>query len=112
MRSRREVVVRNQKIALVVGFLLLTGMITGGIIFGAVRANAAQAQTSCKYYTSVCLEEGDTLWGLADRYMTEEYSGYSEYIAEVCSINHIFEDDEIHAEQYLTVPYYQTEQIH
>lgn len=109
MRSRREVVVRNQKIALVVVFLLLTGIVTG-IIFGSVRANAAQAQTPCKYYTSVCLEEGDTLWGLADRYMTEEYSGYSEYIEEVCSINHLFPDDTIHAGQYLTVPYYSAEQ--
>ena len=78
------------------------------IMFGSISAQAAPAETTYKYYTSIKVESGDTLWAIANEYITDEYASMNEYMDEVCSINHISED-EIHAGQYLVVPYYSAE---
>ena len=78
------------------------------IMFGSINAQAAPAETSYKYYTSVQIESGDTLWAIAGEYITDEYTDMNEYMEEVCAINHISED-EIHAGQYIVVPYYAAE---
>ncbi|MBR2404007.1 MAG: LysM peptidoglycan-binding domain-containing protein [Lachnospiraceae bacterium] len=75
------------------------------VMFGAINTQAAPAETTNKYYTSIQIESGDTLWAIASEYITDDYSDMNEYIREVCSINHISED-EIHAGQYIVVPYY------
>jgi len=75
------------------------------IIFGTINTQAAPSKTATKYYTSIQVESGDTLWAIANEYITSEYANLNEYIDEVCAINHIAED-EIHAGQYLVVPYY------
>lgn len=80
-------------------------VIVGSVIFGTFRTEAAPSETHYKYYTSIRVEKGDTLWTIADAYMTEEYENISDYIGEVCNINRI-SGDTIHAGQYLTVPYY------
>ncbi|MGN0143138.1 MAG: LysM peptidoglycan-binding domain-containing protein [Roseburia sp.] len=106
MRSRREAEVRNQKILLGFLFMAIVLIVVSSILFfGTLRANAASTETSSKYYTSIQVEEGDTLWEIADSYMTDEYSDRQEYITEICNMNHISEDT-IHAGQYLTIPYY------
>ena len=88
----RRIVVRRQKIALVsVAFIALATIICI-FLSGAVRTQAAPSEISCKYYTSIEVQSGDTLWSNA-------------YIDEVCSINKISQN-EIHAGQYLTIPYY------
>jgi len=78
------------------------------IIFGATNTQAAPAETTYKYFTSVQIESGDTLWAIASEYITDEYSDMNEYMNEVCAINHISED-EIHAGQFIVVPYYAAE---
>ena len=84
----RRIVVRRQKIALV-----------------SVAFIAAPSEISCKYYTSIEVQSGDTLWSIASDHITEEYRDMNAYIDEVCSINKISQN-EIHAGQYLTIPYY------
>lgn len=75
------------------------------LLSGTIRAQAASAEPSYKYYTSICIQKGDTLWSIANTYMSDEYSDIHEYIHEICELNHI-EDSEIHYGQYLTIPYY------
>jgi LysM repeat protein len=58
-----------------------------------------------KYYTSIQIQAGDTLWGLADDYISEEYHSMNDYISEVKQLNSL-ETDDIHAGEYLTIPYY------
>lgn len=58
-----------------------------------------------KYYTSICLEEGDTLWSLAERYNNHSVKTMEEYVQELKSMNCLI-DDTIHAGNYLTVTYY------
>ena len=98
----RRIVVRRQKIALVsVAFATIICI----FLSGAVRTQAAPSEISCKYYTSIEVQSGDTLWSIASDHITEEYRDMNAYIDEVCSINKISQN-EIHAGQYLTIPYY------
>jgi hypothetical protein len=64
-----------------------------------------------KYYTSVQLEYGDTLWKVADRYMDSEFYNHISYIEEVKSINHIHDENEVMAGKMLIIPYYSTDYI-
>lgn len=75
------------------------------LLTGTIRAQAASTEASYKYYTSICIRKGDTLWSIANTYMSDEYHDIHEYIQEVRELNHI-EDSEIHYGQYITVPYY------
>ena len=69
----------------------------------------AQKQSSPykKYYTSICLEEGDTLWSIAVRYNVHSNKSTEEYVRELRRMNGL-SDDTIHAGHYLTVSYYLT----
>ena len=76
----------------------------------AATANAGTADSSrTKYYTSIRIEKGTSLWDIAGDYMTEEYVSQQEYIDEVMQMNHL-KSDVIYEGAYLCVPYYSAEQ--
>ena len=86
-------------------------------IFAAVAVSIAMVNTaeagtqdSCryKYYTSIQVEEGTTLWDIADEYASSEYEDLEAYIKEVRKINHLNKDT-IYAGKYLCIPYYSSE---
>lgn len=75
------------------------------------QANTGIEDISYKYFTSVQIQAGDTLWSLADRYADDvHYASQDQYIAEVMEINHMTDED-IYAGNYLIVPYYSAEFI-
>jgi len=102
--NRRQREAAQKKIA-VMFCSLVAVIVFCSIIFGTINTQAAPAEVTNKYYTSIQIESGDTLWAIANEYITDDYADMHEYISEVCSINHISED-EIHAGQYIVVPYY------
>ena len=106
-RQRREARLR---IALSILGVLAIFAITIGAFTLKGKAQSENGQ-KFKYYTSVQLEYGDTLWKVADRYMDSEFYNHVSYIEEVKSINHIHDEDEIMAGKMLIVPYYSTEYI-
>lgn len=63
------------------------------------------ASVQKKYYKSIQLEAGDTLWAIANEYRGDHYDSIYDYIDEVIEMNGL-KSDEIHAGQYLTIPYY------
>jgi len=73
------------------------------------QANTELGDISYKYYTSVRIEPGDSLWTLADRYADQgHYTSRGQYIAEVMRMNHLAGED-ICVGNYLILPYYSTE---
>ena len=76
----RRIVVRRQKIALVSVAFIALAIIICTFLSGAVRTQAAPSEISCKYYTSIEVQSGDTLWSIASDHITEEYRDMNAYI--------------------------------
>jgi hypothetical protein len=70
---------------------------------------SSASNASKKYYTCITVEQGDTLWDIAGRYMTEEYASTQEYIDEVISINNMNTDVIVDGTN-LLVPYYEVKE--
>lgn len=104
MRSRKDVV-RIQKAIIFITLVIIAVITVSVCLFSSVKAQAAPADVTYKFYTSVEIQSGDTLWNIASDYYTDDYEDFASYIEEICEINHI-SCDEIHAGQYLTIPYY------
>lgn len=61
-----------------------------------------------KYFKSITIESGESLWSIAKEYMSEEYDSIYDYISELKSMNGLT-DDTIHAGNNLVVSYYSEE---
>lgn len=59
--------------------------------------------------TDIVIQKGESLWDIANEYMTEEYDSPKTYIKEVKSINSLTDVDKIYAGQRIVIPYYSTE---
>lgn len=71
------------------------------------RAESRDLRPAFKYYTSVAIESGDTLWSLAEQHVDGvHYTTRSSYIEEVCRINNIEQASVIQAGDILVMPYY------
>lgn len=76
------------------------------------RAISTNANDGFKYYTGVTVGAGESLWDLAGEYMDiVHYDSRESYIAEVCSINHLTDENDITAGQLLILPYYSQEYV-
>ncbi len=58
-----------------------------------------------KYFVCLEINEGDTLWSIAETYISEEYSSTDEYVAEIKKLNNLT-SDKIFCGATLVVPYY------
>ena len=73
------------------------------------KAQSSLAEISYKYYRSVTVKSGDTLWDYARLYAEDEfYTSYDKYIDEVIHINTL-SDENITAGQHIILPYYSNE---
>ena len=90
------------------GFLLAAVMLLSvlGIRFFGTTAQADES--NCKrerYYTSILIEFGDTLWSIAEKYTDPEYESVQDYVNELKFMNNLTTSD-IYTGQYLTIAYY------
>ncbi|MDD6193640.1 MAG: LysM peptidoglycan-binding domain-containing protein [Lachnospiraceae bacterium] len=98
----RSRVVRRTRWAVIATLALIFCMVT--CIF-VMNSSAKEEHETYKYYTSIEIQEGDSLWEIAQEYGAVAHIDSRDYIAEVKEINHL-QGDEIHSGQYLTIPYY------
>lgn len=106
-KMRREKKENHLKSLAILGLILILAL--GLTIFLAPEKIVGAAEsTRYKYYTHIVVEEGDSLWDIAGKYMTEEYPTRKEYISEIQGINHL-DGHMIYAGQTIIVPYYDDE---
>lgn len=74
-----------------------------------IKANANE-MPRYKYYTCIKVSRGETLWDIADEYITEEYKDKRDYIDEVIKINQLTSDWLPYGD-IIVVPYYSSELI-
>lgn len=105
MMDRVFYVIRdNFKLSVVaICFAIMLGVFLFGSFGDAGKVSASTANQ--KYFICIDIEEGDTLWSIADLYISEEYSSVDEYVAEVKELNDL-SSDKIFCGATLVVPYY------
>ena len=86
--------------------IILVLAIAGGSFIS--RAQAPGETVYYKYFTSIRIESGDSLWTLADTYADGNFESREAFIREVIRTNHLL-DENINAGDYLIIPYYSAE---
>jgi nucleoid-associated protein YgaU len=105
---RRQQDMRKRAMILVVTFCLV---LISAFSYSSIKSNAGSGDDmKFKYYTTVTVQSGDTLWSIADDYIDySEYKNKEAYISEVKSINRMDDTADIRSGQKITVPYYSNE---
>ncbi len=75
--------------------------------FISIAKSYREAEDTCKYFQSVEIEKGDTIWSIASQYISSEYISMDEYVNEIIELNNL-KSVEIHTGEYIVVPYYGT----
>lgn len=101
----REVFLKKLALSVLTLVLVIGFSITLGGNFVKAESNSNSESVQHKYYKSIVIESGDTLWEIAAENKGSHYDSIYDYIDELMSINSL-DTDEIHAGQYLTIPYY------
>ena len=105
MRTRRTIRrhLRNFTVILLMILAFCSGFF-GHTLLNARAEEKARPEWN-RYYTSVQIRRGDSLWNLADKY--RQGSGYSrqEYIDELKRMNGL-KSEQLHSGEYLTVVYF------
>lgn len=108
-KRRRQVFLK--KLAIVFSVIVIAaglGITMGSNLTGSnqVSAHDKDIVEKEKYYKSIEIVSGDTLWDLAETHMDDNYGCVQDYIDEVKDMNGLL-DDSIHDGQYLMIPYYE-----
>lgn len=102
IRRSRELRRNILKVFLSVGIILFLSFSAGGFLS---IAKSESIDASCKYYKSILIKPGDSLWSIAVQNMGSEYKDADSYMQEVTEMNHL-KDEKITAGNYLIIPYY------
>lgn len=105
IRRRREL--RRRLFMCLITIFLVSGF---SLLLFSFKIKAQSNETvQYKYYKSVQVEKGDSLWSYASLYgQNPHYDSHEEYIQEVMNMNALSED-RITTGQYLILPYYSEE---
>lgn len=92
--------------AMVLLILIITFL--SGFFYTSVLAREGETPNQYKYFTSIEVKSGDTLWSIACQYMNEDYETVQDYIDELKYMNRL-SSDQITEGHYLTITYFSEE---
>lgn len=105
--SKRKREVFREKFILVTIAALIALCFSVMIGVRMVRAQDDQENTQAqKYYSSIEIASGDTLWDIAERYTEGTEISVSQYVEQLMEMNQLT-SDRIYEGQHLTVSYYE-----
>lgn len=107
-KRKREVFRERVILMVIVAAVVVFGSIIVGTRLVSAYGNAQESPIEYKYYKSMEINSGDTLWEIAAQHTDGSYKAIINYIEELKDINGLT-SDEIHEGQYLAVAYYSTE---
>ncbi|MBQ8597000.1 MAG: LysM peptidoglycan-binding domain-containing protein [Lachnospiraceae bacterium] len=106
IRRRREM--RRNIFMCLLTIMLVISLSLTFFAFGT-KAQSNDEEILYKYYKSITVQDGDTLWDYAEQYgSSEHYADNQAYIDEVIKMNALT-DDEITSGQHIILPYYSLE---
>ncbi len=109
-KNRRAQIIKKQKKIIAEVLAVLTVLtVTITIMCMTITPKACEETPSMKYYTTRTVGVSESLYNLAQEYMTAEYGDVDEYINEVCQINRIEDASSIQTGEMIILPYYASE---
>lgn len=106
MKIRKErdgIMGRRKCFSIYIVFAILVSII---ILSVTLKTDAKEKNNDrIKYYTSILIEEGDSLWSIAEEYRPDDNISVKKYIKDLKKMNNMHSDT-IHAGNYLTIYYY------
>ncbi len=105
---RRRAAQRRRLRNFIIILLMLAAFCSGffGHILLSAHAEEPATEPKNRYYTSVQLKKGDSLWDIAREYYSESDYSLTEYVDELKRMNGLT-GDRIHSGEYITVVYFQ-----
>ena len=103
IRTEGLPMMRKLFLTLIAVLIFATGFLSHSVL---VSMAGEEESSAIRYYKSICIENGDNLWTIADQYRQGSPMSVEEYVKELKQMNNLREDT-IHAGQYLTVVYFQ-----
>ena len=103
--AKRERTIKMQKRVIFITLVTIVSLI---ILLGSsihALASSNDNRPVNKYYTSITVEDGDTLWDIADEYISGYNVDKTDYVNEISELNNL-SDGNIHAGQSIVVAYY------
>lgn len=111
-RIRKNYLKRRKQLRNRIILLLLTTVLVLGssiVLFASkAKAQSSDEEVFYKYYKSVTVAHGDTLWDYAYEYCDSHYDSYQDYVDEIINMNTL-SANEITAGQSIIIPYYSSE---
>lgn len=101
-RSRRA---KRNILKFFVSLVIIVVVVTIVVLCSNNTAQASESLSLNKYYKTVSINYGDTLWEIASEYTDGSNSRIKECISEIMSINNL-KSDNITAGMKIIVPYY------
>lgn len=106
-REERRNLRHLKRVLAIMGILLAAVLLL--LRFTADRTEAEKVNVpTYKYYTSIEVDQGESLWSIATDHMSPEYKDVYEYMSEIAAINHLH-GDQLDRGQRIIIPYYSTE---
>lgn len=106
-RRKRQQELKRKGVILLLS--ILSVLIIGTIFFSfSAKASNSSKETCYKYYTSILIQDGDSLWSLAEKNWDEHFPSKQAYIEEIKRTNNL-SDDILISGQYIIIPYYSSE---
>lgn len=99
---RRKMALRRVRMLIAALILIIAGILI--IPISHFKVSAGEKNHSQIEYMTYVVQHGDTLWGLADRYMGENFEDHQDYIGDVMRANGM-DRTYIYAGQLLIIPY-------
>ncbi|RDU23044.1 LysM peptidoglycan-binding domain-containing protein [Anaerosacchariphilus polymeriproducens] len=92
---------------LILSVIMISSLVLGCNFISSSSTMNKHSNSNRKYYTSIMIKNGDTLWAIANNYYdyNNEVTNINEYIKEIKLVNGL-SDEHINSGEYLTLPYY------
>lgn len=102
---RAQVVYVQKKLIAIISIIVVSLAVLLGTGICVFANSEKDNRPVYKYYTSVQVTSGDTVWDMADRYIEGYDINKDAYVQEICELNHL-QDGQIHSGDHLVMAYY------
>lgn len=104
-RRRRERELKRHLLVIVLSIALFVILVLCFCNSKSVASDGSE-EVLYKYYKSVMIERGDSLWKISESYAENGYSNFEDYMDEIVFINNLNKESPLICGNYLVIPYY------